>query len=179
MYFLPPSRSRAHALDRLSFYLQTYQKSYTKGMKVRDVMITPVITVTPNTTYEETARLLHLHQVSGLPVVNEHGKLVGVVSEKDLFRAMYPLYEEYILEPHAYYNDERQEEEIEAIRKQPVEKYMSKQVVTISPNASILHAGGLMLARGLHRLPVIENHDLVGIITREDIYGTILKKHLG
>jgi CBS domain-containing protein len=148
-------------------------------MRVRDVMITPVITVTPTTTYEETARLLHRHDVSGLPVVSENGKLVGVVSEKDLFRAMYPLYEEYILEPHAYYDQELQEEEIETIRKQPVEKYMSKQVVTIAPDVCILHAGGLMLARGLHRLPVVENGKLVGIVTREDIYGTILKKHLG
>jgi CBS domain-containing protein len=152
-------------------------------MKVRDVMTTPVITVSPTATYEETARLLHAHHVSGLPVVNDNGngggKLVGVVSEKDLFRAMYPLYEEYILEPHAYYNQELQEEEIETIRKQPVEKYMSKQVVTITPDVSILHAGGLMLARGIHRLPVVEDGKLVGIITREDIYGTILKKHLG
>ncbi len=147
-------------------------------MKVKDVMITSVVTVTPAATYEETARLLHKHQVSGLPVVNESGKLVGVVSEKDLFRAMYPLYAEYILEPHAYYNQELQEDEIETIRKQPVEKYMSKQVVIIRPDESVLHAGGLMLARGIHRLPVVENGKLVGIITREDIYGTILKKHL-
>ncbi|MDE2018902.1 MAG: CBS domain-containing protein [Patescibacteria group bacterium] len=146
-------------------------------MKVRDVMISPVITITPDTTYEEAARLLHANRISGVPVVDAAGKLAGIVSEKDLFRAMYPLYEEYILEPHAYYNQERQEEEIEAIRKQPVEKFMSKGVVVISPHESILHAGGLMLARGLHRLPVVDGGRLIGIVTREDIYGTILKKH--
>ena len=148
-------------------------------MKVRDVMITPVITVSPKTTYEDAASLLRKHDVSGVPVVDDHGKLLGVVSEKDLFRAMYPLYGEYILEPHAYYNQEIQEEEIEIIRKQPVEKYMSKQVITIDIDAPILRAGGLMLARGLHRLPVIENGKMVGIVSREDIYSAVLKKHLG
>lgn len=103
-------------------YLPPSRKSYTGIMKVRDVMIASVVTVKPTATYEETARLLHARHVSGLPVVSESGKLVGVVSEKDLFRAMYPLYEEYILEPHAYYNQELQEEEIGTIRKQPVEK---------------------------------------------------------
>lgn len=142
-------------------------------------MITPVITVSPTTTYEDTAFLLYSNNISGVPVVNGGGKLVGIVSEKDLFRAMFPLYEEYILEPHVFCDREKQEEEIKFIRKQPIEKYMSKQVVTIDADAAILHAGGLMLARGLHRLPVIEKGKLVGIVTREDIYGTILKKHLG
>lgn len=141
-------------------------------------MISPVVTVSPKTTYEETAAILHKHQISGVPVVNGRGKLAGIVSEKDLFRAMYPLYEEYLLEPHAYYNQELQEEEIRAIRTQPVEKYMSTQVVTIDAEASILHAGGLMLARGFHRLPVLHEGKLVGIVSREDIYGAILKKHL-
>ena len=148
-------------------------------MRVREVMITPVVTISPTTTYEEAARVLHVHKISGVPVVDEKGKLVGLLSEKDLFRAMYPLYEEYILEPHAYYNQELQEEEIEAIRKQPVEKYMSTRVVTIDGDSPVLHAGGLMLAHGLHRLPVVENGKLAGIVTREDIYGTILKRHLG
>lgn len=147
-------------------------------MKVREVMITSVITVSPSTTYEEAVRVLHENKISGVPVVNERGKITGIISEKDLFRAMYPLYEEYILEPHAYYNQERQEEEIETIRKQPVEKFMSKQVITIEIDAPILRAGGLMLARNLHRLPVVDGEKLVGIVTREDIYGAILKKHL-
>jgi len=148
-------------------------------MKVRDVMIAPVITVSPETTYEDTAFLLYSKNISGVPVVNGGGKLVGIISEKDLFRAMFPLYEEYILEPHVFCDREKQEEEIRYIRKQPVEKYMSKQVVTIDIDAPVLRAGGLMLARGLHRLPVMEHGKLVGIVTREDIYGTILKKHLG
>jgi len=152
-------------------------EGYDKNMKVREVMVTPVITVSPKTTYEDAAGILHKYGVSGVPVMDGR-KLVGMVSEKDLFRAMYPLYDEYLLEPHAYANLELQEEEIKAIRSQPVQKYMSAPVVTIEADACLLHAGGLMLARGLHRLPVVENGKLVGIVSREDIYRTILKKHL-
>ena len=96
-----------------------------------------------------------------------------------VFRAIYPLYEEYILAPETYINQDKQEDEIESIRKQPVEKYMSCRVLTIDADARVLRAGGLMLAHGVHRLPVVEKGKLVGIVTREDIYGTILKKHLG
>ena len=141
-------------------------------------MIASVVTISPSATYEEAVKVLHENKISGMPVVSQHGKIVGILSEKDLFRAMYPLYEEYILEPHIYHDQEQQEEEIKTIRKQPVEKFMSKQVVTIEIDAPILRAGGLMLARNLHRLPVMENGKLVGIVTREDIYGAILKKHL-
>lgn len=148
-------------------------------MKVRGVMVTPVVTVTPETTYEDAAFLLHKHQLSGMPVVDKDGALVGIISEKDLFRAFYPRYEEYLSDPAAYTDQEKQEDEIENIRKQPVEKYMKRHVVTIDVDACILHAGGLMLAHGIHRLPVMENGKLVGIVAREDIYGTILKKHLG
>ncbi len=148
-------------------------------MKVREVMVTPVVTVTSGATYEDAAFLLHKNNLSGMPVVDAQGAVVGVISEKDLFRALYPLYEEYILEPHAYCNQEQREDEIESIRKQPVENLMSRRVVSINPNDPILHAGGLMLAHGVHRLPVIEDGKLVGIVTREDIYGAILKKHLG
>lgn len=151
---------------------------YDEGMKVREVMVAPVITILPETTYEEAASVLHANQISGVPVVAGNGELVGIISEKDLFRAMYPLYEEYIAEPHAYYNQESREEEIKAIRRQPVKQYMSRNVVTINADSYVLHAGGLMLARGLHRLPVLDDGKLVGIVSREDIYGAILKKHL-
>ena len=57
-----------------------------------------------------------------MPVVDAEDKVVGVISEKDLFRALYPLYEDYVLEPHAYCNQEQREDEIESIRKQADQK---------------------------------------------------------
>jgi len=148
-------------------------------MKVRTVMGTRIQTVSPKTTYEEAAKIMDQYKISGLPVVEKNGALVGMISEKDLFRALYPRYEYYAADPEAYRDHEAQENEIETIRKNPIELYMSRKVLTIEPDAPILKAGGLMLARGIHRLPVVENGKLVGIVTREDIYSAVLKHHLG
>lgn len=148
-------------------------------MRVRDVMIVPVVTASPETTYEAVAKLLREHRVSGVPIVQKNGALVGIVSEKDLFRALFPLYEEFLMNPEIYANQEQQEDEVEMIRERPIKEYMSHNVITIDADARVLHAGGLMLAHNIHRLPVMDGGKLVGIVTREDIYGTILKKHLG
>lgn len=149
-------------------------------MRVRDVMGTHVITVSPGTTYEEAVKLLHEHKLSGLPVIDD-GIIVGIVSEKDLFKALYPNYAAYLayFEENGHYTEEIQEEHIESIRNTSIASYMQKKVFTVHPDMKILRAGGIMLAHGIHRLPVVEEKKLVGIVTREDIYGAILKQHLG
>ena len=147
-------------------------------MKVRDVMIRKVVTVSPETSYEDAARILYDHKVSGAPVVDAHGTVVGILSEKDLFRAMFPLYKEYLDDPQAYRDQEEQEEHIRELRREPVEKFMKHPVVAVEADAPILCAGGLLLARGLHRLPVLEHGQLVGIVTRENIFRQVLRRRL-
>ncbi len=142
-------------------------------------METEVVSVRPETKYEEAAKIMVSRNFSGLPVTNDRGKLVGMISEKDLFRAMFPDYESFSAEPHAYQDREALEDRIEDIRNNPVEMYMSCRVLTVQPETPVLKAAGIMLAHGVHRLPVVENEKLVGIVTREDIYSAILKRHLG
>jgi len=147
-------------------------------MKVRDVMETIVVSVSPKTTYEHAAKVMQEHHYSGLPVLDESGKLVGMLSEKDLFRALYPNYAEYARHPDEFSNAEQAESRIEDIRKDTVDLFMSKPVLSIEPEASVMKAGGIMLARGMHRLPVVENARMIGIVTRQDIYGAVLRHHL-
>jgi len=142
-------------------------------------MRTKVITVTPNTTYEETAMLMHKHNFSGLPVVDKNSKLAGIISEKDLFKALYPRYEEYLADRQTYRDQEAQEKRIKTIRNNPIKMYMKRKVITLGPDAPILRAGGIMLARGIHGLPVVEKDKLIGIVTREEIYSAIMKRHFG
>lgn len=142
-------------------------------------METEVISVKPETKYEEAAKTMVQRNFSGLPVVNGKGKLVGIISEKDLFRAMFPGYISYIAEPHAYLDREALEEKIKDIRNNPVEMYMSRRVLTVQPETPVLKAAGLMLAHSIHRLPVVQDDKLIGIVTREEIYSAILKQYLG
>ncbi len=148
-------------------------------MKVRDVMDKIVVSVPPQTTYEQAAKIMHQHRFSGLPVVDDSGKLVGILSEKDLFRALYPNYEDYARKTEEFLAEEAEESHIEEVRKNTVDHYMTKSVLSIESDAPIMKAGGIMLAHGVHRLPVIEHGRLVGLVTRENIYGAIIQHHLG
>lgn len=149
-------------------------------MKVRDVMMTDVITISPHTTYEEAVRLLWDHRHTGFPVLDENNTIVGILSEKHLFRAMYPQYEEFMDAPHEHFlTQEDREERLKDLRSRPVADFMSTDVVTIHPEAPIMSAGGIMLARNFYRLPVVEDGALIGLVTRKHIFGQILQYQLG
>jgi CBS domain-containing protein len=147
-------------------------------MKVREVMERLVVSVSPQTTYEEAAKIMHRHGFSGLPVVDSTGKLVGILSEKDLFRALYPHYEDYARKTEEFPHGDAEAEQIEEVRKNSISSYMTKGVLSVEADAPLMKAGGMMLARGIHRLPVTENGQMIGIVTREQIYGAILEHHL-
>jgi len=132
----------------------------------------------PNTTYAEAARIMVEKNFSGLPVVDAAGLLVGIVSEKDLFRALYANHADYFTNPELYADAEAREKEIAGISSTKVEEYMVRQVITVGPDVPVMRAGGMMLAYGVHRLPVVEDGRMIGIVTREEIYGGILRQHL-
>ncbi len=140
-------------------------------------METELDVVPADASYEDVAKLLYTKNISGVPVVDEQGGLVGAVSEKDLFRIMYPYYKSYYEHPESYTDYEQRENKINEIRSHPVRLFMTKEVVTIDPEAPVMRAGALMLARGINRLPVVENGQVIGIITRSHIYRRILRYH--
>jgi CBS domain-containing protein len=148
-------------------------------MKVKDVLITNVITIPLGATHEEAARLLSAHNISGAPVVDEHGTLVGVLSEKDLFRGLYPSYQKFFDDPHFYMDYEAREDSVEEIHAKPVSKFMRSNVISVTSDTPILRAGAIMLAKNVARLPVVNDGKLVGIVTRDQIYEAVLRKHLG
>lgn len=148
-------------------------------MKVRDVMQINVITVHKDTTYEDLARLLHEKEISGAPVVDDSGNLVGVISEKDLFKVLYPYYQSFNDHPELYTDFEEREKKVAEIRNHRIEKFMSTEIISVNPEMPIMKVGGIMLAKGIHRLPVVENGKLVGLISRSRIFKDIFKKHLG
>lgn len=146
-------------------------------MLVREIMETNVITIKRDTTYEEVAKILYDKNVSGLPVVDDEGKVLGVVSEKDIFKVLYPFYQSYYSQPVLYADFEDREKKATEIRNQPAEVFMSKNVVPISPDDPIMQAGALMLSRGISRLPVVENCKVVGMVSRKMIYRAVLKEN--
>ncbi len=142
-------------------------------------MHSPVLTLTYDTSYEDASRFLLDNNITGCPVVNESGDVIGMISDKDLYKVLYPYYSSFYQSPELYTDFEKREDKINEIRHNPIERFMVRDVVSAKPDDAIMKAGGIMLARGIHRLPVMDSAGkLVGIVTREDIYGTIIRNHL-
>ena len=149
-------------------------------MKVSEVMSREVITVSDLDSVENCARLLQEHNISGLPVLDKSGKVVGIVTEGDLIRRASriktPGYLEilggliYLGSPGKFVDGLKRAMSLEA------GQLMSKNVVSVLPGDSIEDAATLMVEKRINRLPVIdEEGSLVGILSRRDIMANIYK----
>ncbi|MBI5071530.1 CBS domain-containing protein [Candidatus Falkowbacteria bacterium] len=147
-------------------------------MKIKEVMIKKVITVKKEQTLIEAAQVLVKNNISGAPVVDSRGKLVGMLSEKDLFRALYPDIKDILKDVRLWLGKEKIKHRVEAKRGILVENLMIKKIISIGPEAEILEAGSIMLTGKIHRLPVVKNKKLVGIVSRPDIFRNLLKADL-
>lgn len=132
------------------------------------------ITVKPETPLQEVVQILAERRISGLPVVNESGKLIGVVSETDL------MWQETGATPPAYImlldsviyleNPARYERDLHKALGQTAGEVMSRDPVTTYPDQPLQEAARLMHERSVHRLPVLDSSgQVVGILTRGDI----------
>lgn len=138
-------------------------------MKVRDVMTAGVISVAPETSLRELARLLNEHQISGVPVVDGDGACVGVISEADLLAKQvgrpqsrhHPL--DWIL------GERSDPEELRRRAATTAGQAMSAPVITIDADRPLREAAALMVDRRVNRLPVLSGGTLVGMITRADL----------
>ncbi len=141
---------------------------------VTDVMSRDPIVVRTETPLKEAIQILAEKRISGIPVVDDVGKLVGIISETDL------MWQETGVTPPAYImfldsviylqNPATYERELHKALGQTVGEVMSKNPVTISPEKTVKEAAQLMHDRSIHRLPVIDSaSQVVGILTRGDI----------
>lgn len=146
-------------------------------MIVREIMKTEIITIPYGTPYREVAKILLEKRVSGAPVVDERGQLVGVVSEKDLFKAIYPSYNDFYSAPSNFIDFDKLEQEAHQTSEKRVEDFMSPRLITTTPETPILKVGAIMVATGIHRVPVLENGKLIGMVSRGDVYRAILREY--
>lgn len=126
-------------------------------MLVQDVMQTTVVTITPKTRLPEAMRLVRQRGIRHLPVV-ENGDLVGIVSDRDLKRAMASPATSLDVRELNYLLDRLSVAEI-----------MTRAVVTIAPMFPVEEAARLMVEEKISALPVTEGGRLVGIVTETDV----------
>ena len=144
-------------------------------MKVKDFMTCQVVTVTPETSILEAARLMLEHKISGLPVVTDGRRVVGIISERDLLRG-----------GNSDVQTERSHwlrlmiervnlvDESARFQERVVREVMPPDPVTITETAPLEEAGRLIGENDIKRLPVVRDNKLVGIIARADIVRAII-----
>ncbi|HZC99633.1 MAG TPA: CBS domain-containing protein [Actinomycetes bacterium] len=141
--------------------------------RVRDVMTQDVVTITEQEPFVEIVRLMAVHKVSALPVVDGAGRVVGIVSEADLLRK-----EEYQDEQngqHLLEGRRRRAARAKAAGRTAGE-LMSVPVVTIRAEATVPTAAKLLAQHGIKRLPVVdETGRLVGVVSRADLLRLFLR----
>jgi CBS domain-containing protein len=145
---------------------------------VRDIMTTPVITVTSDMNIASAAKILLDNRVNGAPVVDDKGRLVGILCQSDLIAQQKKLPIPTLftfLDSVIQLNSAKQiEKQIRKIAALTVADAMTPEPVTVHPDTGIETVAALMVDNNFHTLPVVENSRLVGIIGKEDVLRTLL-----
>ncbi len=144
-------------------------------MKVRDVMSRNVISVPAEMQLRELAALLTEHQISGAPVTDTVGNVIGVVSEADVLMKQvgrraarrHPL--DWIFGSH-------DAEELRRRVATSVGEAMTRPAVTVDADRSLREAAALMVDSKVNRLPVLEGSQMAGIVTRADLVRAYLRR---
>ena len=134
-------------------------------MVVKDWMTKNVVTATTHTTLPDAHKLMKEHKIRRLPVLDDHGHLVGIITRGDVREASpsdattLSIYElNYLL------------------AKLTVDKIMTKNPVTVTSDTLVKEAARLMLEHKIGGLPVVENSKVVGIITESDIFRVMVQR---
>ncbi|MDJ0568086.1 MAG: CBS domain-containing protein [Pleurocapsa sp. MO_192.B19] len=141
---------------------------------VAEIMTVDPITVSPQTSLQEAIQILADNKISGLPVVDDRGQLVGVISETDLtWQATgieAPPYIMFLDSVIYLQNPAKHNQEVHKALGQTVGEAMSDRPVTIRGNKLVKEAARIMHDKKLRRLPVVdEQSQLIGIITQGDV----------
>jgi CBS-domain-containing membrane protein len=140
-------------------------------MRARDVMVSPVITVQLRSSVKDVAELLWEQRISGAPVVDDLGKLVGIISEGDLvYRS-----EIGMERPHRF--ELAGEEALAAAyvkaRARKVGDIMTRNVITASPDATISEIAASLESNSIKRIPIVEDGRIIGIVSRANLIQVI------
>ena len=156
-------------------------------MKIQDAMEKNVIKFQVDDRIVDVAKSLRENKISGAPVMNKEGQLVGIISEGDIMRLL-EVHSPHIrlilpspldlieLPVRMKYEMDEIAEDMNKAASLLIGEIMTKKVVTISPDADIGDAAQLMDTHDVKRLPVVDSdREMVGIITRGDIIGAMVR----
>lgn len=149
-------------------------------MKVDEIMNRDVATVRPDTPVSEIARLLVEKDFTGVPVVDDAGGVVGLVTEKDLIvRDVKPHFPTYItlLDSVVYLGSTKHfEEELRKFLATTAVEIMDPDPEVATPDSELSDLAALMVDKDANPVPVVQHHRLVGIVSRADLVKLMVRE---
>lgn len=147
-------------------------------VNVKDIMSKDIISVTPDTEIAQVAKLLLEKRINGVPVVDDDGRLVGIICQSDLIAqqknipipSLFTLLDGFM----PLTSLKRLDREVEKIAATQASHAMTHNPETVGPETAIEDVAALMVDKGFHTLPVVEGGKLVGIVGKEDVLKTLL-----
>ncbi len=146
-------------------------------MKVNEIMTKDVVTLNSGMNAKEALEALFKRQISGLPIIDGEGKLLGMFTEKDVLIYTLPSYigkvGKFIYEE----NPKSTRRKLVDLSNIKVDQIMRKEVVTVLENTTLCEVARIMLTQKVRRLPVLSNSGkILGIIARGDIIRALVKE---
>ncbi|MFH1269720.1 MAG: CBS domain-containing protein [Candidatus Omnitrophota bacterium] len=146
-------------------------------MKVKEIMVREVTSISPETSANEALGLLEKMQISGLPVIDENGKLIGMFTEKNILAYILPSYIEKVGRFIYEENPKSTRKKFTELNKIKVGQIMRKDVVTTTEDMTLCEVARVMLTQKARRIPVIDKSGkVVGIVARCDILKVFAKE---
>lgn len=145
----------------------------------KDIMSKNVITVTKDTSIEELSKILLKNKISGVPVVDDEGRLIGIATEADLIvkdaDLHFPRYFELLGSIIYLESLEKFKNNLRKYLGTKVEDIMTSKVITTKPDSKINEVANMMIRKKINRIPVIDDDKkVIGIITRADIVKSMI-----
>jgi CBS domain-containing protein len=142
-------------------------------MKAGDVMTTGAATIRPDASLAEAARIMLQHRISGLPVVDAAGKLVGVITERDFLRRGKDDTRRWL---DALLGEASGQNTADQLNDRRVADVMSTDPITVGVETSVSEVTELMERHNVRRIPVIANDKVAGIVSVTDLLLALMRK---
>jgi CBS domain-containing protein len=146
-------------------------------MRVKEVMVEDLKALSPHDSAQEALAILFKMEISGLPVIDGKGNLLGMFTEKDVLSYVLPSYIHHVGKFVYEGNPKSTRKKFMDLHKIPVEKLMRREVVTVTEDATLSEVARIMLTQKARRLPVLDkSKKVVGIVARSDILRALAKE---
>ncbi|SRR6056297_410252 len=145
-------------------------------MRVGDLMDRDLTAILETCPVGKTIRILHIHRISGLPVVDRENHVTGFISEKDIVKAALPRYMNMLTDSSFLPDYGQFRKHLVQISDEPIEKYMVRDVITFNEEDSDFNVASIVLKKNIKLAPVLRDGIMVGIISRTHLLEHMLQE---